>query len=91
MIITFLAGAIFGSSACLLAWRIKSKIDEDKLPDNIHIILDADFARLATIFDAVEQTGSTSFWLDFPGTTPDTSCRIYFNNTKKRLEQELNR
>lgn len=88
MIITFLAGAIFGSSACLLAWRIKAK--NPKLPDNIHIILDADFARLATIFDAVEQTDSTSFWLDFPGARPNSSCRIYFNNTKKRLEQTIN-
>ena len=85
----FLAGVIFGGGICLLAWRIITKNKTQKLPDNIHIILDADFARLATIFDSVEQTGTTSFWLDFPGATPDRSCRIYFNNTKKRLEQTI--
>jgi hypothetical protein len=86
---TFLAGAISGFLICLLVWRIRTKNKTQKLPDNIHIILDADFARLATVFAAVEQTGTTSFWLDFPGTTPEKSCRIYFNNTKKRLEQTI--
>ena len=85
----FLAGIIVGGGICLLAWRIKAKNKTQKLPDNIHIILDADFARLADVFAAVEQTGTTSFWLDFPGATPEKSCRIYFNNTKKRLEQTI--
>lgn len=81
-ILTFLAGITLGF---LFAWGRYS----DKLPDKMHITVDVDTERLANIFTALVESDLTVFYLDFPGLKPNSSCRIYFTDTKKRLEKSI--
>jgi hypothetical protein len=81
-LITFLAGAIVGSLATYW-WR------RNKLPDQMHIKLDIDTNKMADIFATVAQAELTAYYLDFPGLRPGSFCRIYFTDTKKRLEQTV--
>jgi hypothetical protein len=89
MLPTFLAGIILGSAVTRLLFCRKASEQSNELPDKMQITLDVDIAKIATIFDAISKTDVTAFYVDFPGLYPETFCRIYFLDSKKRMEQEL--